>query len=266
MLVISDLHIPFHREELILDIIKKHKDEIDTIIFGGDLIDCYYISSFSKQPSKPLIEELATAYNFLMKIDRIVPEAKKIMIKGNHEERFVRYLENNPNELSSFYSNNILDILMNGFTKYDRITGRKKIYPHLPSTFQSIDNWFVQYKDIIVAHPSSFSKVNLKTATSAVHYFLNNGFNFNVMLVAHTHKFGTTIEFNKFTSEIGCLCHNMSYSRNGKLSYTPQNYGYALMTIKDGVTDINDSRIYSLNIVDEVGDEIWQEEELDLKT
>ena len=34
VLVLSDLHIPFQRED-ILDVVKKHKHEVSTIIFGG---------------------------------------------------------------------------------------------------------------------------------------------------------------------------------------------------------------------------------------
>ena len=39
VLVLSDLHIPYHRGDIV-DIVKQHKDEISMIIFNGDIIDC----------------------------------------------------------------------------------------------------------------------------------------------------------------------------------------------------------------------------------
>ena len=41
------LHLPFERND-ILEIVNKHKNEIDTLVIGGDLIDCQSISFFLK--------------------------------------------------------------------------------------------------------------------------------------------------------------------------------------------------------------------------
>ena len=45
VLVLSDLHIPYHRDDII-DICAKHKDEISMIVFNGDILDCKPISKF----------------------------------------------------------------------------------------------------------------------------------------------------------------------------------------------------------------------------
>lgn len=42
-LILSDIHIPFDGAP-ILDIVNKHKNEIDEIIFNGDTVDCFEIS------------------------------------------------------------------------------------------------------------------------------------------------------------------------------------------------------------------------------
>lgn len=42
-LIISDIHIPFEGGP-ILDLVEKHRNEIDEIIFNGDTVDCFEIS------------------------------------------------------------------------------------------------------------------------------------------------------------------------------------------------------------------------------
>lgn len=255
-LILTDLHIPFHREETIIDIILKHRDEIDTIILGGDIVDCEGISSFPKEIRKPMIQEMEIAYKFLKRIDRLTPEIKKIMIWGNHEYRYVRYLENKGNELNPFHSLNILEEIANGFTKFDRTNNKKTVYPPLSDNFVVVDKWFVQHGDMIVAHPKNFSKINLRTAVTTVDHFLARGMKFNTCGIGHTHKQGTTMRNGIWTIEFGCLCKPMDYADTGNVSYTPQNYGYALVTQVHGVTDINQSRAYILDLEDDV--ESWE--------
>ena len=257
-LVLTDLHIPFHREDTIIDIIMKHRNEIDTIIFGGDIVDCEGISSFPKEIRKPMIEEMEVAYKFLKRVDRLTPDVEKIMIWGNHEYRYVRYLENKGNELNPFHSGNILEEIVKGFTRYDRGRNKKTVYPPLSGNFKVVDKWFVQHGDMIVAHPKNFSKINLRTAVSTVDHFLARGMKFNTCGIGHTHKQGTTMRNGIWTIEFGCLCKPMDYADTGNIGYTPQNYGYALVTQVEGVTDINQSRAYILDLVDEV--EGWEEE------
>jgi hypothetical protein len=38
----------------------------------------------------------------------------------------------------------------------------------------------------------------------------------------------------------------MGYSKSGKVTYTPQDYGYYLATFKDNKLDVNESRLYKL--------------------
>ena len=258
-LVLTDLHIPFHREQVILDIIIKHRNEIDTIILGGDVVDCEGISSFPKEIRRPLVQEMIIAYKFLKKIDSLTPNVKKIVIWGNHEYRFVRYLENKGNELNPFHSMNILQNIVGGFTHHDRVLKKKTKYPPLSDNFVIIDKWYVQHNDMVIAHPKNFSRVNLRTAVNTLEHFLAKGWNFNTIFIGHTHKWGATFKYGKWVGETGCLCLPMDYSDTGNVGYTPQDYGYLLVTFVDGKTDINQSRLYKLELED--GEAEWLEEE-----
>lgn len=86
VLILSDLHIPYECDYLI-DIISKHKDEVDMIIFNGDTVDCFDISKFKSITKMPLIEEMEAAHDILRTIDLLTPGVRKVMVKGNHEAR-----------------------------------------------------------------------------------------------------------------------------------------------------------------------------------
>lgn len=263
VLIISDLHIPFHREQMIVDIILKHRHEISTIIFAGDIIDCESVSKFSKEIRRPLSYEMATAYKFFHRIDKLTPEVKKILIWGNHEYRFVKYLADNHNELNEFHSDNILENIVNGFVHHDRLNRKKTIFPPLSSNFKVVNKWYVQYNDLLVAHPKNYSKIHLRTAINTVEHFLKRGFRFNALFIGHTHKWGDTVHFSVWCGELGCTCMDMEYADVGNTNYTPQQYGYAIIAFNNGVTDINESRLFRV-LVKEEGDDGWQEEIADL--
>lgn len=263
VLILSDIHCPFHREEEIIDIILKHRSEISTIIFGGDTVDCESISKFPKEIRKPLIEEMIITYKFLKRIDRLTPNIKKILIWGNHEYRFVRYLSENQNQLNPLHSDNILENIVNGFVHYDRLRRRKIKYPPLSDNFVVVNKWFVQYNDLVIAHPKNFSKVPLRTACNTIEHFVKRGLKFNTLFIGHTHKWGATKHFSIWTGELGCLCHAMEYADTGNVNYSPQHYGYALVAFENGTTNMNESRLYEIPISEE-GEEEWLVEESDL--
>lgn len=246
VLILSDLHCPFHNEKMILDIVILHRFNIDTIIFGGDIIDCESVSFFPKENRKSLIEEMIITYNFLKKIDDLTPNVKKILIKGNHELRFNRFLAENKSELNVFHSNNILKNIVDGFSIYDMESGDKSVYSKLSDNFIAIDKWFVKYGNLIIAHPTTFSKVPLKTAALSVEHFMKRGIDFKALLIGHTHKLGDTYLYNKWLGELGCLCLPMDYADNGNVNYTPQLYGYALISMTKGCIDLDNSRIYRI--------------------
>lgn len=80
----------------------------------------------------------------------------------------------------------------------------------------------------------------------SVDYFIQQGEEFNTIVIAHTHKQSFVRHYGKLAYEQGCLCLPMPYSDSGKLNYTPQDCGYMLAVFNDGVFQPNDSRLYVL--------------------
>lgn len=243
VLCISDLHVPFQRED-ILEIINRHKDEVSTIILCGDIIDCHAISSFPTLEPRPLASEMAECHKLLKEIQDLTPNVRRIMVKGNHEARFEKYLIKRPSELNALHSSNILTEIVNGFEVNDRQRGTTTTYDSLG--YEVIDSWFVQYNDMIACHPLSFSRVAAKTAQSALDYFVEHGIDFKACLVAHTHKISSCFKYGKYAVETGCLCKEQEYANKGKLSYTQQQCGYVVAVFNEGKYDINESKQYIL--------------------
>lgn len=239
VLVLSDLHIPFHKDKEIIDIVKEHSN-VDLIILAGDILDCFSVSTFPKEMHIPLYEELKIASSFLKKIDRLTPNTKKIVFRGNHEFRFKRYLAKFQSEFSPLVSDDILEILKNGFT-YRDYKNRKRVIEPLSDNFEIIDSWYYIYKDLILAHPTNFSKIPMRTCVSTYDYFKNQGIDFNALAIGHTHKAGSLIHGGTLLCELGCLCEQMDYANNGNVNYTPQTNGYGMFVFHKGKVDICNS-------------------------
>lgn len=111
-LILSDVHIPYHDIKAItmaLDYAKEQK--IDAIVLNGDIMDCYAVSRWEKDPRKRKFKgELEDTRQFLQALNRMfdVPIYYKI---GNHEERYEAYLRIKAPELLDI-SEFRLDVLL----------------------------------------------------------------------------------------------------------------------------------------------------------
>lgn len=101
---LSDCHIPFHDKPLLdlwLEFVKVLKP--DGIDIMGDLIDCYTLSRFEKNPLRRhnIQEEVDTARDFLLELITVAPRDCEIRYsEGNHENRLQRVLWGRAKELA----------------------------------------------------------------------------------------------------------------------------------------------------------------------
>jgi len=94
---VGDFHIPFHDYklfELFIQFIKYFKPDKCFII--GDLLDCYSVSTFDKDPARigNLQIEIDLAQNIIDKIFKLCKDIT--FLEGNHEWRITRHLRRNP--------------------------------------------------------------------------------------------------------------------------------------------------------------------------
>jgi predicted phosphodiesterase len=94
VLVLSDIHIPFHDSEALQAALQYGKDNnIDAIYLNGDTLDFYQLSFHEKDPRKVNIAtELELAREFLLYL-RSNFSCPIYWISGNHEIRLERYLK-----------------------------------------------------------------------------------------------------------------------------------------------------------------------------
>ena len=104
VIIINDTQIPF-QEKRTLAAIERFWDDFqpDLEIYNGDIFDFYEISSFDKNPSRTfrLQDELDVARAWLYGRAERNPNARRILIEGNHEDRLRRWLWKKGPEVSS---------------------------------------------------------------------------------------------------------------------------------------------------------------------
>ena len=101
ILLISDLHIPYHDIEAItiaLDYGKK--ENVNTIFINGDLIDNSQVSRFEKDMKKRSVkQEFDATKEFLVQLRATFPDASIYWLKGNHCSRWEKFLEQKVREI-----------------------------------------------------------------------------------------------------------------------------------------------------------------------
>ena len=114
ILFLSDCHVPFHDKaalKLVMEVIADFKPSI--LVSNGDFLDCAAVSRHSKDPRRMigLAKELEIANNILDQLDALVPDARRIFLEGNHEQRLIRYLEEKAPELVGIVGTSVPEML-----------------------------------------------------------------------------------------------------------------------------------------------------------
>lgn len=95
IIFIPDLHCPYHDRDVWVQVLAFIRDYTpDRIVFLGDVIDAYPVSSFSKDPARKetLQDELDSGHEVLRQARDAAPDAIIDYTPGNHEKRIDRFL------------------------------------------------------------------------------------------------------------------------------------------------------------------------------
>ena len=228
VLCLYDVHIPFHSVSALTAAIEYgKKQKVDCVFLGGDIIDCFKLSRFIKDPTKRnFAEELNLFKEFMAVLDKEFPKAKKIYKIGNHEERYQSFLFEKAKELVGVEEFD-LDNIIKARARNVEIVKDKRI-----TNFYGLN--------IIHGHEFNsgfFSPVNvarglfLRAKTSAIQ--------------GHSHQTSSHTESNmngKMTTtwSVGCLCEMHP-------QYAPinrWNQGFAILHKTPNGFDVDNKRIY----------------------
>jgi len=176
--VLNDLQIPFHDDKVLNRLILPFVDELqpDGVILNGDVVDCYSISDFDKDPltAATMDREIRLATRLMERFKRV---GRRIWHGGNHEDRLRRVVWKNP-------------VLLRSVDK----ASREKIvhlldFPEMFGLAEYGFEWlpygdFTMLGKLMVTHGSLVSK---HSALSARAHFEKYG---SSVLVGHTHRGG----------------------------------------------------------------------------
>jgi predicted phosphodiesterase len=100
--VLNDIQIPFQDRKVLNKLVLPFIEELrpDGVILNGDVVDCYSISTFDKNPltKAGLSLEIRESQQLMRRLAKV---PTKIWLGGNHEDRLRRLVWKNPYLLGS---------------------------------------------------------------------------------------------------------------------------------------------------------------------
>lgn len=227
LLVLSDIHIPYHSIDALtcaFDYAKNEKP--DAILLNGDTLDFFGLSRFSKDPkARSFANELKTFKEF-MDVLKSTFNAKIYFKIGNHEERYFHFLWMKAHEIvgvEEFELENIIKSRAEGI----EIIKDKRI---------------MKAGDLNIIHGHEFGGSVFSPVNIARGLFLKGKVS---AMQGHNHSTSEHTESNMngeitTTWSLGCLCElHPSY-----LPINKWNWGMALIDIDGQNFEVRNKRIF----------------------
>jgi len=232
LLVLSDIHIPYHNIEALtcaFDFAKGEKP--DAILLNGDTLDFFGLSRFSKDPkARSFAHELKTFKEF-MDILKKTFNAKIYFKIGNHEERYFHFLWMKAHEIvgvEEFELENIIKSRAEGI----EIIKDKRI---------------IKAGDLNIIHGHEFGGSVFSPVNIARGLFLKGKVS---AMQGHNHQTSEHTESNMngeitTTWSLGCL----SELHPAYLPINKWNHGFALVDIDGQDFEVRNKRIFKGKIL-----------------
>jgi predicted phosphodiesterase len=198
---LSDTHFPFPCEAT-LTIMKAVMKDVgpQIVVHHGDLLDCYQVSRYEKNPRHrvSLQEEIEQAARLLAEISAIAPNAEKILIGGNHEDRLRRIIWDTAN--SNPQAGQLLQLpAVAEALEWPKLLGLESI------GWQWSDKKRILFDRLICKHGNVVRKWSGYTAKAEWEKYAKSG------MSGHTHRTGSFIHRDHNGShgwwELGCTCN-----------------------------------------------------------
>lgn len=246
ILVMPDLHAPYHEEALFAAMLERERDA-DLCIGIGDISDAYALSRFTKYEWMPFRDEWASVTLVMQALSETFPAVELII--GNHDARLEKqirtHLTQDMVEAIQFMTGGTLCPVTALAARYPNVT----IARHATPGGQHID-WFTTIGDAWLGHPEKFSRVPGSAIRGVEEWLLDNELalgldRYRLIVMGHTHAY-SQLPFRAGTLmvECGCLCQTQGYMTSPRIGGRPQRRGYLTFEQVDGVTDLNSVRFH----------------------
>ena len=216
VLIMADLHIPFHDTGAIMAALSFAMPRKPTcILLNGDICDMFSISRFAKNPTESSLKnELDSTRQFLGWLRQKFPKTRIIFKEGNHDERFDKYLFAKAPELFG----------VAGLTLQHLVTG--PIAPHdaIPDVEWIADQQKILAAGLSIYHGHEIGKGSIAPPVNPARGLFMRTLSSGLM--SHLHK-GSQHEETTATGKLiacwstGCLCGLWPrYSRVNKWTHS----------------------------------------------
>jgi predicted phosphodiesterase len=249
ILVLPDLHVPFHHKSALAQAVKREADA-DRLVIMGDVADAFALSRFVKYEIVPYEQEIVELVQVLTDLSKRFPKIH--LISGNHDgTRLEKTLRGtlNPDFIQA-----ILLLTDGTLSPVDAVAKR---FPNIELSGHQVDRhhirWFTQIGDALFMHAESFSRVPGSALRRIEEWVtdMERTLKLNpwrIIVQAHTHQLSMIPwSANRLLVECGCLCETHGYQLSARISGRPQRLGYVVMEQERGITDINSVRLVWLD-------------------
>ena len=243
ILVIPDLHVPFHEPEMLADMLVRESGSVDLAICIGDVGDAYALSRFTKYESVPYTYEWAEVTNVIQTFSESFPEVR--IIVGNHDARLRKaigaHLTVDMVEAISSMTGGTLCPLTALARKYPNIEIAKHAVPRTDITI----DWLTVVGDALLAHPEKYSRIPGNALRAFEEWSADNSESIGLdsirlLVMGHTHQLNILPwRSSSLLVECGCLCQTQAYMTGARIGGRPQRRGYVWFDQYNGITDLN---------------------------
>jgi predicted phosphodiesterase len=254
ILVVPDVHAPFHEEQMFADMLEREADA-DKVICIGDLSDSYALSTYTHYRRMPFAEEWASVTLVMQALSERFPSVEVVI--GNHDARLEKRIRERLSEdmvdAVKYLTGGILCPITALARRYPNVTVAKHQVPNGDSV-----DWFTTCGDAWLGHPEKYSRVPGAALRFLEDWLADREYElgldrYRLIVMGHTH---THSHFpwrgRQLLVETGCLCQTQGYMLKPKIGGRPQIRGYLTFKQTDGRTDLNSVRFHWFDAEEQV--------------
>jgi len=227
ILVLSDIHIPYHSIEALtaaFDFGKKEKP--DAVLLNGDTLDFFGLSRFAKEPGKRSFADELNAFKEFFIILQKTFNCKIYFKFGNHEERYNHFLWMKAGELDGVDEFKLEEIIKSRAEGIDVISDKR----------------IIKAGDLNIIHGHEFGGSVFSPVNIARGLFLRAKVS---AIQGHNHQTSEHTESNmngKITTtwSLGCL----SELHPAYLPINKWNHGFAIVDVFGDEFEVRNKRIH----------------------
>lgn len=249
-LVVSDIHSPFYRTDLIARICQEYgitsKNPCKRLVINADIFDCYSISRFMVTKNVNIVDEFLSTIALMSLLAKNFPEI--ILTSGNHEQRVFSYFMNHGIGIDKMFLVNYdwikyIESLFKNVKVAKNILGNDKVGKHEQAHCFAMGDCAIGHFELSGSGPLVAAK-KVEEWINKWRIYVPELAKCKLILQSHTHGLGRYEIYGGDVTigETGCLCAIQEYAVKPDAKYSPSVNGWWEVWQTNGITDRNKSK------------------------